>query len=92
MGRIRVFRPQTLALLQATRFSTACVICRLGYANNLFLRVLDARLHSGDIVRLWTIPVSVSLDGSGHQQAMAALAARRLCAEAGWVSTRGLVV
>ncbi len=27
----------------------------------LGLRVLDARLHSGDIVRLWTIPVSVSL-------------------------------
>ena len=31
------------------------------------LGVLDARLHGGDIVRLWTIPVSVSLDGSGHQ-------------------------
>ncbi len=26
----------------------------------LGLGVLDARLHSGDIVRLWTIPVSVS--------------------------------
>ena len=39
------------------------------------LGVLDARLHGGDIVRLWTIPVSVSLDGSGHQQAVAAVAA-----------------
>ena len=30
----------------------------------LGLGVLDARLHGGDIVRLWTIPVSVSLDAS----------------------------
>ena len=29
------------------------------------LGVLDARLHGGDIVRLWTIPVSVSLPSAG---------------------------
>ena len=40
----------------------------------LGLGVLDARLHGGDIVRLWTIPVSVSLDGSHHQLALAAVA------------------
>ncbi len=34
----------------------------------LGLGVLDALLHGGDIVRLWSHPVSVSPDGSGHQQ------------------------
>ncbi len=65
---------------------------RTGQPLQLYLSLLacplDARLHGGDIVRLWTIPVSVSLDGSGHQQAPAAVG-WRLCAWAGRLSTGG---
>ena len=54
------------------------------------LGVLDARLHGGDIVRLWTIPVSVSLaisrrwlvreDGAGCGRAIMRL---------GWAAVNG---